>query len=104
VLIGSMTLTPGAGNYIAFFTASGGVNNTARTLFFSIYVGGSQIAASEVRMLGDTSTKPVAITTPVAPTAGQAVEVRWRLSSATGAPTGTCFQRTLTLLPLKVSV
>lgn len=100
-LVAGMTLTPGEGNYIAYFTASADVNNANRVLYFSIYVGGVQIAVSEVRISGVIATVPVAITKKVSPTAGQAVEVRWRLSSTGGSPTGTCYNRALTLLQVQ---
>lgn len=100
-LISGMTLTPGAGNFLAHFTASADVNNANRVLYVSIYVGGSQIAASEIRISGTTATVPVAITKKVSPTGGQAVEVRWRLSSTGGSPTGTMYNRVLTLLQVQ---
>lgn len=88
-LVGGMTLSPAAGKHLAVFnceilTPAG--PTAGHILTFSIYVNGVQIAASERDYGEDTSITdtplPMIVTAEVNPTAGQAVEVRYRSNFA----------------------
>lgn len=99
VVITGMTVTPGAGDYLVFFT--GAVENTGfgDPVTISIYTNGSQIAASVVKSesFGGMS-NPIgsnAFITNLG--AGQAIEVKWKVSNGTG----TCHQRTLIVQKVK---
>ncbi len=101
-LLDSMTITPPSGEYLAVFsghllTASTAQNNALNT--FSIYVGGSQVAGSEVVYQEDSSVDntsvPMAVSIEVNPNGSQAVELRYRRSSATNP---SVFQRRELLL------
>ena len=99
VLIPGMTITPGAGDYLIFFT--GAVENTGfgDPVTISIYSNGSQIAASVIKCesFGGMS-NPIgsnAYLTNLG--AGQAIEVKWKVSGGTG----TCHQRTLIVQKVK---
>lgn len=97
VVLAGMTLTPGAGDYLVWFSAS--MENTQKDIAqtYSLYVDGVQVPASE---------RPRGIKNPGVPGvlainalvvgvgAGQAIDVRWRV----GGGTGTTHQRTLNLL------
>lgn len=99
VLIPGMTITPGAGDYLIFFTGS--VENTGfgDAVTVSIYSNGNQIAASVVRCESFSN-----LSNPIATNgyltnlgAGQAIEVKWKVSGGTG----TCHQRTLIVQKVK---
>ena len=99
VVITGMTVTPGAGDYLVFFT--GAVENTGfgDPVTISIYTNGSQIAASVVKCesFGGMS-NPIgsnAFITNLG--AGQAIEVKWKVSNGTG----TCHQKTLIVQKVK---
>lgn len=99
VLIPGMTITPGSGDYLIFFT--GAVENTGfgDPVTISIYSNGSQIAASVIKCesFGGMS-NPIgsnAYLTNLG--AGQAIEVKWKVSGGTG----TCHQRTLIVQKVK---
>jgi len=100
-LLNSMTLTPGAGTYLALFSSSFyyGSQGSSPVTYHSLYVNGAQLAETERQPTHESSLDytniPVATNGVVSPGAGQAVEVRWR-SSATD--TRTAHQRTLVLL------
>lgn len=100
-LINAMTLTPGAGDYLAVFTMHLECPAAAadELLTFSIYVGGAQITHTEreVTCEGsiDLARLPVALSAWITPTAGQAVEARYRVS----ANTHVAKFRTLALFP-----
>lgn len=99
VLLTGMTITPGAGDYLIFFTGS--VENTGlgNAVIISIYSNGNQIAASEIRSESfsnmDNPIETIAYLTNLG--AGQAIEVKWRVSNGTG----TCHQRTLIVQKVK---
>ena len=95
-LVSGMTLTPGAGDYLVWF--SGSVEGTASnsTQFVSIYQNGSKVNHSEREIHSEGSIAPNSF--PVATHAhitslgaSQPIEIRWR----TTAPTATMHQRTL---------
>lgn len=103
VLTTGMTLTPSAGTYIAWFDTSITNNANGGITYFSLYVGGVQVAASERRttsliqgvVVGNQpQQQAVATHGKVTVNGGQAVEARWRAS----AGTSTAHQRTLTLM------
>lgn len=101
-LMTSMTVTPVSGTYITMFDADLNSGTSGAVVSVSIYVGGSQIAASLRKVMpfaGGTLTagsQRVAIAThsTVTVNGSQAIEVRWSTSS--GAPTTAA--RTLTIL------
>lgn len=99
VLLTGMTITPGAGDYLVFFTGSYENNSSTDQGPVSIYKNGSQIAASVV--LGETgANRSIPIATNAYVTnlgAGQAIEVKWRVN----AGTGTFHQRTLIVQRVK---
>ncbi len=91
VQIGSMTLTPGAGNYMVYF--GGSVENpSASDTFFSVYVNGAQVAHSERDLFEETSFTntfyPVSLHSYVSGVgAGQVIEIKWRVSAGTASIT-----------------
>jgi len=100
-LLASMTLTPGAENYLAFFSSSFfyGTISVSPVTFHSLYVNGVKVAQTERQPIHESSIDstniPVATNGVVSPGAGQAVEVRWRSSTA---DTRTAHERTFLLL------
>lgn len=99
VLIPGMTITPGAGDYLIFFTGAVENNGFGDPVTISIYSNGSQIAASVIKCesFGGMS-NPIgsnAYLTNLG--AGQAIEVKWKVSGGTG----TCHQRTLIVQKVK---
>lgn len=98
-LLAGMTLTPGAGNYMVWFSTS--VDHTAAndSIWVSLYVNGVQVPDTErlFRRGGaaaDTA-GPLAFNKYITGVgAGQVVEVRWRTTGATA----NAYQRTLTLM------
>ena len=97
VLTGSMTITPGAGKYALFFTASAEGDGTDDDVAFAVFVGGAIVQHTERRWNQEGSITDsefcYAIAAEVNPTAGQAVEIRWLVEGGTG----TVHERTLTL-------
>lgn len=87
VLMGAMTLTPPSGDYLLdFFTAVSNSNNS-RTIWVSIYVGGTQVSGSEVEIGLPTANYVVPVSIvgfPISPNGSQDVEIRWRRSNSTG--------------------
>jgi hypothetical protein len=100
VLIDSMTLTPGSGEYLAIFSSSiyYGAGNNVNTLF-SIYENTSEITYSERRPMHESSERPsdqpVVAHTVVNVGDSQDVEVRW---TSTLAENRTIYERTLILI------
>ena len=97
-LVSGMTITPGAGDYLVWF--SGSLESTAggSTQNVSLFVDGGQITHTEREILTEGSipdTPFTAVTHAFLPgvTAGQAINVRWRTSGGTA----TMHQRTLVL-------
>lgn len=102
VFMPGMTLTPPAGTYYVSFSTTlsndVGVSTTGAETFISIYVGGSQVAASERISeqpslvgelipvgLGLSSQEMVASTNAIVTVDGtQSIEIRWRVSNGTG--------------------
>jgi hypothetical protein len=100
-LVDNMTITPGAGDYLAVFSAHF-EGASADITAFMLYVGGAKLAhtdrtsTSESSWAGNQFT--VLIAAKVSPTAGQAVEVRW--ARPTGSGTDTTRHRALTLVKM----
>jgi hypothetical protein len=93
IVVTGMTITPGAGTYLAMF-ATDGSNNLGSNSFASIYQNAVQVANSE-RVFA-LSTDTVVTDAICTVTAGQAIDVRWRAS----ANTATMGNRILTLIKL----
>jgi len=97
-LMNSMTLTPGAGTYLAMFSSSISHSNPD-SIYVSLYGNSVQVAASERRVTNadlklSGSVFPVATQAMITVAAAQAIEVKWRTPGATA----TAYQRTLTLI------
>ena len=97
-VVSGMTITPGAGDYLVWF--SGSLESTAggSTQNISLFVDGSQITHTEREILTEGSIPDTpfnAVTHAFLPgvTAGQAINVRWRTSGGTA----TMHERTLTV-------
>lgn len=99
VLLGSMTLTPGAGTYLLNFSTTG-FGPADAVVSFTVYVNGVAVAHTNRTMLQEASIPAVQlvcmINASITVSAGQAVEIRW--SRAGGAGTITSLERTLTLM------
>src|SRR3989344_6060340 len=106
-LLANMTLTPGAGDYLALFSSSFFYGTIAAdpVTFHSLYVNGVKVAHTERQPIHersiDSTNIPVATNGVVSPGASQAVEVRWRSNTA---DTRTARERTLVLLREAVAV
>ncbi len=99
-LINGMASTPGAGNYIAFFSSSWENDNT-ETMCLSIYINGVKDEASERRYYVDGSIPdtPLPVATQVTVNGlgdGEVIDVRWRTTNGTAK----MHQRKLTILKL----
>ena len=97
-LINSMTITPGAGDYIASFTSSFELNDGNEDVFIAFFVNGAKVDHTERKMRSDGSVDPMFTAGQIfaylpSVGAGEAVEVR--LYSTAG--TATIAERTLTL-------
>lgn len=99
VVVTGMTITPGAGDYLVFFTGSVENTNSNKQGPISIYSNGVQIAASVIQILSAgnlaNSVSTNAYITGLA--AGQTIDVRWKVL----ANTGTFHQRTLIVQKVK---
>ena len=102
-VIPGMTLTPGGGDYLAWFTASvNGDGALPGSIFIALFVDGTIVAHTEREIHFDSSMEATtflfaATHALVQPTDGQVVDVRWFASSLT---TMTVLQRTLNLIKL----
>lgn len=87
VQLNSMTLTPGAGDYIVYFSSS--MENTATSeTVISIYVNGSQVTHTQRSLYTEASftntSYPVSTQAFIAGVgAGQVVEVKWKVTAGT---------------------
>ncbi len=100
-LLDSMTITPGTGEYLALFSSTqrDGTIGTEQTVFYSLFVGGTQVEAAE-RMSGydrtiDNSDMPAMTTGIVTPSNGDTVEIQWYSNISTSR---TIHERTFVLL------
>jgi len=96
VLATGMSITPGAGTYLVWFTGSVSHGTNNGSVFPSIYAAGAQVPASErqYNRANSSMTTPFACAARVTVAAGQAIAGYWRGSSGTS----TMYQRTLMLL------
>ena len=103
VVIPGMEMTPGGGDYLAWFTASvNGDGALPGSIFIALFVDGTIVAHTEREIHFDSSMEATtflfaATHALVQPTDGQVVDVRWFASSLT---TMTVLQRTLNLIKL----
>lgn len=98
-LLSGMTLTPAAGAYLVWFTSSVESSSVTDLTFLSIFVGGSQVAASEIETDSKTANEADAVqcVARVVVDGTQAIEVKWKNN---GAATATAHERTLIALRL----
>ena len=101
VLLSGMTITPGAGDYLVWFSGSLEDSSASSTQYVSLYVNGAQLPHTERQVVTEGSIPatsfPVATHALVTGVlAGQAIDVRWR----TTAPTATMHERTLVVTPI----
>jgi len=96
VAVTSMTLTPGAGTYIVTFSSDWSNASGNANMFASVFANGTKVTNSERQYSRGNQTLRATITLVCVATvaAGQAIDVRWRVS----AGTGTMGNRSLTLL------
>ena len=100
--LGSMTATPGAGDYLLVFSTSakGPDLGGGEILNFAVFVNDSIVQHSERTMTQESSNVnnpfPVLIAAKVSPGAGQTVEIRWKNSGTAGIITS--LERTMTLV------
>ena len=100
VLLTNMSITPGAGNYMVFFTGNLTNTNDKKQGTISFYKNGVKIADSEINTTGfqKESVIPVSITRYITGVnAGEAIDVRWNVISNTG----TFYSRTLIVQKVK---
>jgi hypothetical protein len=95
-LISGMTLTPGAGDYLVWFSGSVEGNTANTRQYISIYQNGFQVAHTEREILTETSIAntsfPVATHAHITTLgAAQPIEIRWRTTGGTA----TMHERTL---------
>jgi hypothetical protein len=98
VLLSGMTVTPAAGTYKVMAHASSTLSSNTN-IFFSLYVGGSQVSNSEgqrTRASNQTNTQRMDwnFFDDVTVNGTQAIEIRWRVASGTG----TAYDRQLSIL------
>lgn len=95
----NMTITPGAGTYLALFSASASMNKNAQQVLAVIRANGVENAQS-LRKLGGQANNigNFASMAIVAVADAQAIDVYWRISSAGGGGAGTGIERTLILI------
>lgn len=100
-LMDSMTLTPGAGDFIAVFSGSVELNTADLYIYVAIAVNGTEIAHTEREFYNESSLNPsaniIATHAHISPGAAQDVEVYWKVS---GSSTATVYERTLNLFPV----
>ena len=85
-----ISITPGAGDYLIFFTAVVSNNTMGIGAIMSIYVNGVKIPASEIQATsGKAGDKNTIASNAYFPgiTAGQAIEIRWRAENNTASVT-----------------
>jgi len=100
VLLNGMSITPGAGDYMVFFTGNLTNTNDRKQGTISLYKNGIKITDSEISTEGfqKESIIPVSITRYITGVnAGEAIDVRWNVTSNTG----TFYSRTLIVQKVK---
>lgn len=99
VVADGMTITPGAGTYLAWFSATGSHNKNGQAIHVSIFANGVQVPESNRRAGGQAdNTSGVACMARITVVAGQAIDARWKVTSNAGGGQGTLNERTLVLL------
>jgi len=103
VNVPDMSITPGAGIYIALFSASASMNKNSETVQCAIFANGV-INPNTVRQLGGQANNigNFKSTGAVTIAAGQTIDVRWLISSNAGGGQGTMIQRSLILLKTSI--
>lgn len=97
-IVSGMTITPGAGSYLVWFSGSWENDTTNRNIFLAIFANGVEVAVSEVRMDVKNADTPLPVSTHALITGlsdSQDIDIRW---SANGTGTRTMHERTLTIL------
>jgi hypothetical protein len=94
-----MLITPGAGTYVALFSASASMNKNGQTVQVAIFANGVEDTTS-VRQIGGQADNIGNLKSMAEITVADAqdIEVRWLISSNTGGGTGTMIERTLMLI------
>ncbi len=101
VVVTGMTITPGAGDYLVFFTGSLQDADPQTRQYVSIYANGAKQAESEREILTESSIPSTSFTFASHALVsglgdGQSIEARWRTE---GGP-ATMHERTLTVVPI----
>jgi hypothetical protein len=91
VVLGTpLTITPGAGDYLVFFTGVVSNSNAGKGVIMSIYVNGSKLPATEIQATSGAANDKNTIASNAYITglgAGQAIEMRWKAESNTASIT-----------------
>ena len=98
-LMTGMTLTPGAGTYLAFFLGEGQVDKNSRFVFSSIWFNGVEDSDSYREIggqSGNLGSWPSAAIGTVAD--GQTIEARWGMTNPGAGALASCDARTLVLI------
>lgn len=87
VVATSMTITPGAGTYQVMFTTDINNNTNATTTTVSCYQNGSIVTNSSRQFITSATTLrvPMSVSCIATVAAGQAIDIRWKVSSGTGS-------------------
>ncbi len=96
VVATTMTITPTAGTYIAFFNSNASFSTNNLTLSYSFYANAVKVTNSERQFINASTQNRTSINLHaiITVSAGQAIDVRWRISSGTA----TMGNRILTLV------
>jgi len=96
----ALSITPGVGDYLVFFTGTVSNSNSGRAVILSIYSNGIRIPVTEITAIPGANNEKVSVATNAYITglvAGQAIEMRWRA----GANTASITNRTLIVQRVK---
>lgn len=97
-VVPGMTITPGAGTYLAHFSSHASVDKNSRKGLFAIFSNGSLVSASVRRIGGQADNEQgFSCVARVTVGAGEAIDARWRLDATTASPVLTAGSRTLVL-------
>ena len=97
VLLTSMFLAPGAGNFMLWFSCDVSNSVGSQSSIFSVYVNGVQVVGSERSRRAAAANSPTALAMSIyvpGVLGGQVVDIRWRVTNNSG----TVFNRELTLM------
>ncbi len=97
-VVSGMTITPGAGSYLVWFSGSWENDTNNRVIFLAIFENGVEVAQSEVRLDIRNADVPMPLSTHALITSlgdSQDIDIRW---SADGTGTRTMHERTFTIL------